>query len=254
MRVHTVDSRPHVQGHSAALRLRHSAGDLTDAAGLLLLRRLWDRLGLGQRIDAEASWLRGAYRPSLMVELWTVLLLYGGGRMDDLRLLEGRGVRRLFGWHDIPDPTTFGRWLRRGGERLATQLDGVLWQMVRGRWTATAVPRSVMLVLDSTVVQRYGLKQAGAEGVQPQEARSTQPSSVGGLPGRDRRLLGRAVASREREHRRRGDPLDPDARRAAPRRGSAGDHGAARQGVLLSGDGPRPGGSRRLLRAQGARP
>ena len=163
MRVHTVDSRPHVQGHSAALRLRHSAGDLTDAAGLLLLRRLWDRLGLGQRIDAEASWLRGAYRPSLMVELWTVLLLYGGGRMDDLRLLEGRGVRRLFGWHDIPDPTTFGRWLRRGGERLATQLDGVLWQMVRGRWTATAVPRSVMLVLDSTVVQRYGLKQAGAE-------------------------------------------------------------------------------------------
>jgi hypothetical protein len=152
-----------VQGAPAPLRLRHSAGELTDGAGLLLLRRLWDRLGLGQAIDEESAWLRGDYRPSLLVELWVVLLLYGGGRMDDLSLLAGRGIRRLFGWKSIPDPTTFGRWLRRGGERLAGQLDAVLWKMVRARWAATAVPRSVMLVLDSTVVQRYGAKQAGAE-------------------------------------------------------------------------------------------
>lgn len=39
----------------------------------------------------------------------------------------------------------------------------MLWQIVRARWAATGVPHSVMLVLDSTVVQRYGLKQAGAE-------------------------------------------------------------------------------------------
>lgn len=163
MRVHTIASRPHVQGSAAPLRLRHSAGDLSDGAGLLLLRRLWDRLGLGERIDASAEWLGGAYRPSLMVELWVVLLLYGGGSMDDLRLLAGRGIRRLFGWQAVPDPTTFGRWLRRGGERLAGQLDAVLWQMVRARWAAAGMPKAVMLVLDSTVVQRYGLKQAGAE-------------------------------------------------------------------------------------------
>lgn len=163
VRTHTIVSRPHVQGSPAPLKLRHSAGELTDGAGLLLVRRLWDRLGLGSRIDAEASWLRGEYRPSLLVELWVVLLLYGGGRMDHLRLLSGRGLRRLFGWKALPDPTTFGRWLRRGGERLAGQLDGVLWRMVRARWAATAVPRTVMLVLDSTVVLRYGLKQAGAE-------------------------------------------------------------------------------------------
>jgi hypothetical protein len=163
VRVHTIESRPHVQGVAAPLRLRHSAGDLTDGAGLLLVRRLWDRLGLGQRIDAEAASLRGGYRPSLLVELWVVLLLYGGGCMEDLRLLEGRGLRRLFGWRSIPDPTTFGRFLRRGGVRLAERLDALLWQVVQARWAATAVPRSVMLVLDSTVVQRYGRKQAGAE-------------------------------------------------------------------------------------------
>lgn len=83
--------------------------------------------------------------------------------MDDLRLLESRGVRRLFGWKSLPDPTTFGRWLRRAGERLAGQLDAVLWQGVRARWAVAGVPKAGMLVLDSTVVQRYGLKQAGAE-------------------------------------------------------------------------------------------
>jgi len=163
VRVHTIESRPHVQGSSAPLRLRHSAGALTDGAGLLLVRRLWDRLGVGRRIDAEAAWLSGAYRPSLLVELWVVLLLYGGGRMEDLRVLEGRGIRRLFGWRSIPDPTTFGRFLRRAGQRLAEQIDRLLWRAVRARWEVTAVPSSVMLVLDSTVVQRYGLKQAGAE-------------------------------------------------------------------------------------------
>jgi hypothetical protein len=163
VRVHSIGSRPHVQGSPAPLRLRHSAAELTDGAGLLLVRRLWDRLGLGQRIDQDATWLVGDYRPSLMVEVWVVLLLYGGGSMDHLRWLAGRGMRRLFGWAAVPDPTTFGRFLRRGGERLSELLDALLWQVVRTRWAVVGVPNAVMLVLDSTVVQRYGLKQAGAE-------------------------------------------------------------------------------------------
>lgn len=63
----------------------------------------------------------------------------------------------------MPDRTTLGRWLRRGGERLARQLDSLLWQMVRARWAVAWVPHAVMLVLDSSVIRRYGLKQAGAE-------------------------------------------------------------------------------------------
>ncbi len=46
---------------------------------MLLLRRLWDRLGVGERLDGEASWLGGRFRPSLMVEVWIALLLSGGG-------------------------------------------------------------------------------------------------------------------------------------------------------------------------------
>jgi len=68
-----------------------------------------------------------------MVEAWVVLMLYGGGVMSDLSLLDRRGVRRIFGWVRVPNPTTFGRWLRRAAERMVPLLDAMLWHMVRRR-------------------------------------------------------------------------------------------------------------------------
>lgn len=165
MRSHRIDSRPHVQGSAAPLRLRHSAAELTDAAGLVLLRRTWDALGLGGWLDARCTDLPGVYRPSLMSELWVALLFWGGGWMDDLALLRARGIRRLFGWRSVPDPSTFGRWLRRSGGTLPERLDELLWRLVRLRWQRESggAPKTLTLLLDSTVVLRYGLKQAGAE-------------------------------------------------------------------------------------------
>lgn len=163
MRNHRISPRPHVQGETAPLRLRHSARNLTDGGGLVLVRKLWDRLGVGEWIDARTEAIAGRFRPSLMVEVWTVLLLYGGGVLDDLPLLARRSVRRLFGWKRVPDPTTFGRWLRRAGPALVPLLDQLLWKLVRSRWAAVGTPTSITLVLDSTVSVRYGQKQAGAE-------------------------------------------------------------------------------------------
>lgn len=164
MRNHRIDSRPHVQGTGAPLRLRHSAQNLTDGGGLVVFRRLWDALGLGARLDESASVVGGFFRPSLMVEVWIVLLLYGGRVLDDLPLLERRGIRRLFGWVRVPDPTIFGRRLRRAGAVLVPVLDELVRHVVRCRWAANGgAPKAVTLVLDSTVSVRYGLKQAGAE-------------------------------------------------------------------------------------------
>jgi hypothetical protein len=98
-----------------------------------------------------------------MIELWVALLFYGGGVMDDLPLLERRGVRRLFGWVRIPDPTTFGRWLRRSAVGLVPLLDEPIWRLVLARWALVGVPQKLTLVLDSTVSVRYGSQQAGAE-------------------------------------------------------------------------------------------
>lgn len=163
MRTHRIASRPHVQGTSRPLRLCHNARDLTDGAGLVLVRQLWDRLQLGARIDQRTTAVDRRYRSSLFTEVWLVLLLYGGGVLDDLPRLAGRGVARLFGWRTVPDPTTFGRWLRRAGAALLPLLDELLWYLVRARWAVVGRPTALMLILDSTVVQRYGSQQAGAE-------------------------------------------------------------------------------------------
>ena len=163
MRHHRIESRPAVQGDPAPLRLLHDATNLTDGGGLVLLRRVWDQLRLGERIDEHAPAIGGRYRASLFIEVWLVLLLYGGGVLEDLDAVATRGVRRLFGWCAVPDPTTMGRWLRRGGPAMIALLDQLVWYLVRARWAQVGVPRSVMLILDSTVVLRYGVKQAGAE-------------------------------------------------------------------------------------------
>ena len=92
-----------MQGCGRALRVRHSARNLTDGGGLVLVRKLFDRFALAGWIDRRAEKEKGFFRPGLMTEVWIVLLLYGRGVMDDLPLLERRGVRRIFGWIRVPD-------------------------------------------------------------------------------------------------------------------------------------------------------
>jgi hypothetical protein len=158
-----IPGRPHVQGSAAGIELEATSEQLTDGAGLVPFRMAWDQLGLGRYLDQALAGVGGTYRPSIHVEQWMALLLYGGDRMDHLPLLERRGVQALFGWRAVVDPTTFGRFLRKAGEQAAKISDEVLLKAVRSRWEALGkVPRTVMLMFDSTVVQRYGEKQAGA--------------------------------------------------------------------------------------------
>lgn len=157
-------ARPHVQGSAAGIEVETTSEQLTDGAGLAPLRMMWDRLEVGRYLDVALAGVGGRYRPSLYAEQWVALLQYGGSCMDHLPLLACRGVQDLFGWRAVVDPTTFGRFLRKAGEQGAKVSDEVLLKAVRARWDALGkVPRTVMLMFDSTVVQRYGEKQAGAE-------------------------------------------------------------------------------------------
>jgi len=159
-----ISPRPHVQGSAAAIEVETTSEQLTDAAGLAPFRMVWDRLGMGAALDEALTDVKGRYRPSTHAEQWITVLHYGGSCMDHLPLLESRGVQTLFGWKSVVDPTTFGRFLRNAGEQGAKVTDELLRKAVRARWEVLGkVPRTVMLMLDSTVVQRYGQKQAGAE-------------------------------------------------------------------------------------------
>ena len=62
-----------------------------------MVRKLFDRFARAGWIDRRAAKEKGFFRPSLMTEVWIVLLLYGDRVMDDLPFLNRRGVRRTFG-------------------------------------------------------------------------------------------------------------------------------------------------------------
>ena len=64
MRHHHTGSRPHAQGWQRPLRVRHSARNLTDAGGLVVVRKLFDRFGLAGWIDGRANKEKGSYRPA----------------------------------------------------------------------------------------------------------------------------------------------------------------------------------------------
>lgn len=115
-------------------------------------------------MDALGAGIGGEFRPATMVEQWLSVLWYGGGCLDHLKQLEARGVRELFGWKAVADPTTYGRWLRRDGdEMMSKQVEEVLREVVSLRWGVVGVPEEVMLIFDATVQVRYGRDQAGAE-------------------------------------------------------------------------------------------
>ena len=159
-----IAARPHVQGSATGIELETTSEQLTDGAGLVPFRMAWDQLEIGAYLDDALAGVGGRYRPSLHAEQWVTLLHYGGSCMDHLPLLKERGVQSLFGWKAVVDPTTFGRFLRKAGELGAKVSAELLLKAVRARWDALGkVPRTVMLMFDSTVVQRYGEKQAGAE-------------------------------------------------------------------------------------------
>ena len=168
-----------------------------------------------------------------MTGVWIALLLYGGGVIDDLPLLECRGVRRIFGWTRVPDPTTFGRWLRRASERRVPLLDELLWRMVRQRWAllACGVPKKLTLTLDSTVVVPYGHKQAGAElGYNPKKRgrRSHHPL----VAFVNETGWGCALAGGQRPHGRGGRGVAAGTGGTPERRGRRRHHGAPRQGLF----------------------
>lgn len=130
MQNHRIPSRPHLQGIPAPLRLCHSAHKLTDGAGLVLLRRLWNRWNLG-------SW------------------------MDDLKLVAARGCAGSSGRRRCP--TRRLRPLAPAGSACRRPAAGL------ARLAACTIPldqggvvEQVILVLDSTICVRYGELQAGA--------------------------------------------------------------------------------------------
>jgi Transposase DDE domain group 1 len=146
-----------VTERSALVRVAASSQQITAHAGLVLVRELWDQLGLPALLDAVTVKRRGrGYSPAQAMLALCETLIAGGECLDDAALLRGDGGQEQLRGHPVPDPTTLGRFLARFNLGHVAQLNRAL-ELLFAR-VHPLLPRGgqVTLDLDSTLVEHHG--------------------------------------------------------------------------------------------------
>jgi hypothetical protein len=133
-----------------------STQQITAHAGLVLVRELWEVLGIGELLDRiTVKKRRRGYGPSQQLLALCETLIAGGECLDDAAMLRADGCQERLRGHAVPDPTTLGRFLRRFNlghiRQLNAALDGLFVRvhplLERERLT---------LDLDATLVEHHG--------------------------------------------------------------------------------------------------
>jgi hypothetical protein len=146
-----------VTDRSALVRVAASGQQITAHAGLVLVRELWDRLGLPPLLDAVTvkKRRRGYSAPQAVLAVCETLIV-GGECLDDATLLRGDGGQEQLRGHAVPDPTTLGRFLARFNLGHIGQLNRAFERLFARVHPLLVRGEQVTLDLDSTLVEHHG--------------------------------------------------------------------------------------------------
>ncbi len=148
--------RVKVTGRSALVRVAASSQQLTSHAGLVLVRELADRLGVGELLDRVTVKKRSrGYSPAQAILGLCETLIAGGECLDDVAVLRGDSAQELLRGHGLPEPTTLGRFLRRFSLGHIGQLNRALDELF-ARVHPLLEQESVTLDLDATYIEHHG--------------------------------------------------------------------------------------------------
>jgi Transposase DDE domain group 1 len=141
---------------SALVQVVASGQRMTAHAGLVLVRELAERLGVGELFDRVAvKKRRRGYSPAQAVLALCELLIAGGECLDDVELLRSDSAQVLLRGHGLPAPTTLGRFLRRFTLGHLGQLNRALDQLF-ARVDPLLGREAVTLDLDASYVEHHG--------------------------------------------------------------------------------------------------
>ena len=125
-----------IQQSLLAFKIETTEERLTAHGGLALMAEFNHGIGLRTLTDRflPPPGSNRGYGPSVMVDT-LVLMLQGGGRsLEDLRELKHeKGLMKLIGRDEIPEPDTAGDWLRRMGDPRNGQMGLTGLDQVRGK-------------------------------------------------------------------------------------------------------------------------
>ena len=141
---------------SALVQVVASTQQLTAHAGLVLVRELADRLGVGELLDrVTVKKRKRGYSPAQAILALCETLIAGGECLDDVELLRADSAQRLLRGHGLPEPTTLGRFLRRFTLGHLGQLNRALDELF-ARVHPLVGRESVTLDLDATYLEHHG--------------------------------------------------------------------------------------------------
>ncbi len=145
-----------VTERSALVQVAASTQQLTSHAGLVLVRELAGRLGVGELLDRVTVKKRSrGYSPGQAILGLCETLIAGGECLDDIALLRGDSAQELLRGHGLPEPTTLGRFLRRFSLGHLGQLNRALDELF-ARVHPLVGRETVTLDLDATYIEHHG--------------------------------------------------------------------------------------------------
>jgi len=145
-----------------------------DHAGLVLVATLAERLGLAQLVDEHVVLKEHGAHASDKVLTIVHALVAGADCIDDLDLLRAGATEAVLG-HSVVAPSTAGTFLRAISLGHVRQLDAVLGETFgRLRALGGASP-DVVVDVDSTLCETYGLMKEGARKVMRTGRRGYHP-------------------------------------------------------------------------------
>ena len=148
--------RVKVTERSALVQVAASTQQLTSHAGLVLVRELADRLGVGELLNRVTVKKRSrGYLPAQAILGLCETLIAGGECLDDVALLRADSAQELLRGHGLPEPTTLGRFLRRFTLGHIGQLNRALDELF-ARVHPLLGRETVTLDLDASYVEHHG--------------------------------------------------------------------------------------------------
>lgn len=138
------------------VRIAASRQQLTSHAGLVLVRELAGRIGVGELLDRVTVKKRSrGYSPAQAILGLCETLIAGGECLDDVALMRGDSAQELLRGHGLPEATTLGRFLRRFSLGHIGQLNRALDE-VFARVHPLLDRETATLDLDATYIEHHG--------------------------------------------------------------------------------------------------
>ena len=145
-----------VTERSALVQVVASTQQLTSHAGLVLVRELIGRLGVGELLDRVTVKKRSrGYSPAQAILGLCETLIAGGECLDDVAVLRGDSAQELLRGYGLPEATTLGRFLRRFSLGHLGQLNRALDELF-ARLHPLLDRGTVTLDLDATYIEHHG--------------------------------------------------------------------------------------------------